>query len=241
MKELVNHPLFQISSYIIGILGVLLSVYFYRKGKSQKVLSHFMNNFVVIGGQVNEFNKLSVFYDKVPVSNLTITEFYLWNSGNTIINGSDIAAMSNISIKCEGEGQVLEQEILICSDHSNNCKSKLSDNTIHLSFDYLRPNEGCKIKVTHTADNLRLEGKLKESEIRYQIAFKDRSKFKDDMKGAIIITLFTIIYSIISFKYPDHSTHYSSYGWILMLPLCVWVYAKCIKSYKLNRPNSIFK
>jgi len=236
LKDLVNHPLFQLSSYLIGVLGLILAVYYYKRGKLKKQLAYFKNDVKLIGHQLKEVSKLSVYYENMQVTSLTVSELYIYNSGNVMIDSNDVVPLSKILIKCKGDGKILEQSIEFYSDPTNNWKSEIIEDKVAVSFDYVRPLGGCKIKIAHTADNLILTGKLKESEIINQRIFGTTTP-KDERKNFIGFITITMITFILGITY--------SRGWFVGSILGVLATIKIIKqwrdSIKMADKNSIFQ
>jgi hypothetical protein len=166
LQQFTNSPVVQMIGYVFGILGVGLAIFFYIKQKIRKELTYFTKGLQLVSPRLKNVSKIQVLYEASPIEKLNISEITVFNSGNALLTSDDIPSKSPITIVCSDDGHILEVAIEQVSDFANNCLIKDLGNTAELSFDFLRPYQGCKIKVIHTSDVIGLSGMLKDSELK---------------------------------------------------------------------------
>ncbi len=151
LEQLTSNPFVQLSSIVIGILGVILAIIFYLKTKEKKEFSYFSSSISFITKEESKYKKLSVTYDGQKIDNFCVTKFYIWNSGNKTINASDMADYRELTLTTSGEGRILDADIIACSDDTNKFSVQVIDKqTLKIPFNYVDINEGIIVQIQHT-------------------------------------------------------------------------------------------
>jgi hypothetical protein len=166
LQQFTNSPIVQMIGYLFGIIGVCLAVIFYIKQKIRKELTYYTKGLQLVSPRLKSVSKIQVIYDTSHIEKLNVSEITLYNSGNAVLVSEDIPPKSPISIICSDDGTILEVEIEKVSDQGNNCRILTLGKSAEVAFDFLRPYQGCKIKVIHTSDVIGLSGMLKDSELK---------------------------------------------------------------------------
>jgi hypothetical protein len=187
-----NHSFFTISGYLIGLIGTVSGIYFYFKGKIRKQLSYYIMHFDLFTDIIREVGRLSVLYDDKKISNLTLSELYIWNSGNTYIDNQDIAPMAPIIISSK-DGEILECIVKLTTDRDNNWQISDCKNGKEITFDYIPTSKGCMIKIAHTGKSVHVSGKLKQSNIKYQRVMPTRKNPESDKRFFLFMLCITIL------------------------------------------------
>ena len=204
--QYINSPWLNIFSLCLGVLGIFMSYYFFKKGKRTKILSYDINLFSVIKNNLSKVKNIKITYDNLPIDTLNLSRVILWNSGNTLINNSDITNEGIISISLCTDSKILNYDMENSFDNDLNISvEEISPNELSVNFEYIPPNEGILINITHTGDdNIDIIGSLKEGgKIRRK---KIRRKYLKNSIDFIVVGFFTIILmmlEILSATYPN--------------------------------------
>ncbi|GIO34662.1 MULTISPECIES: hypothetical protein [Paenibacillus] len=186
---------------LIGIVGILVSIYFYRKDKigarldyqmaELKILDH---NNLALGMTVNYFDK--------PITRLIKTQIVIWNSGQKTIDGNEIVIDDQLKFSFDSS-EVLSCNIVLPSREINKCvvkKDEMYLNSFYFNFDFLDPKDGAVIEILHTGEEVypKFSGSIK--------GMKDRIRnrglttypiIQTTLKKARIINLLIWIISLI--------------------------------------------
>jgi len=137
--SLINGFLYSYGSYIIGITGVLLAVFFYFKNKKEKKPTYTAKSLNLIRNLTSKYKPLEMTYSGQKIDNLTVTKFAFWNSGKQTISKDDIAHREPLEIEMNLPYEILDFEVLYRKDYANDFSFGLSKNKRNLSinFDYV--------------------------------------------------------------------------------------------------------
>ncbi len=143
---------------IVGVIGIVLAVVFYLKGKERKEFSYCLRSRTLIRKKKAKFEKLSIDYGGKKIDDLCVSNFTIWNSGNKTLNASDMVASKELTITAIDDSRILDVEILKCSEETNKFSTQLLDeHTLKILFDYVDKMEGVVIQIIHTGTNVSLE------------------------------------------------------------------------------------
>lgn len=163
MESLMQNPYAWGVLSLFTISSLIFSVYTWVVGRKTKEISidYFTNDIIKFGK--NPVPQLDIKFDNKTIQDLSSTIFYIWNSGNDVINGEDMIAHGILKIKCDGD-HILDAQVIQQSYESNNFSIlTLSATSIEIAFDYMDCGEGVKIQVLHTGmgSKLSLDCKIK--------------------------------------------------------------------------------
>lgn len=166
LKYLDGGPILNLIFLGIGIIGILIGIYY---GKKVKKLVYNIKSTNFIHAYENVIPHITVLYKNSSVPNLTIVKLGIWNIGNDVINNTDIPTLDPIQIIVNKPFQILEAFINYASKPANDFLIKVSDDKqrINLNFDFIDKNDGVVLTLFHTGNNindLKLSGIIKGTE-----------------------------------------------------------------------------
>ncbi|MGW9531024.1 hypothetical protein ACWHAM_25625 [Paenibacillus terrae] len=129
-----------------GIIGYTISLYF----KSRKKLS-FQSNSLLFHITKRYPISYSKQYKGIYTSKLTRSIYFVWNSGNQVIERNDISSIEPLRIGVKGNSQIIDAKLLKTCREANNIRVTSDNEQAKLTFDYLNPNDGCVIEIIHTS------------------------------------------------------------------------------------------
>ncbi len=179
---------FSIGGFVVGILGIVLAVVFYLKGKSKKILAYRINSNHQIRSYLSEtVPELKILFNNKPISELTRTTITFTNSGNQTITSNDFAEQGKLVIKASKCFLDNEANFWINKDNKNSAVSikLLGENLLWVYFDFLKEKESVKVTFYHEG-NIDILGDLKSGKILEKMNTED-----------IIISFYSILIAII--------------------------------------------
>ncbi len=222
------NPVFNLISLLLGLLGILLSFYFYFKSIKNRIPIYVIRTINLVKEKIQKIDTVKIMYSNREINNLSISKIAIWNDGKETINKNDVANSSPIKININNNFNILDAEILYQKNNANDFKIEIEDNKkcINLTFDYFDFEEGVILQIYHTgnsSEDLNLSGTIKSVKkiIRKEISIgmfpsiinnlikKERRIKIKKMTKLKMLGWFTILmgfYVIVSFLFiPDES------------------------------------
>jgi hypothetical protein len=137
---------------LVSLLGLPLAIYLYFKARRAPALSYQVSEFTVVGSETAKFpDELEIRFGGAPVGQVTSTEFFIWNSGNTTIHGNQIVRSDPLRVALR-EGEILKATVSRATRDVIGVSAEAghAQNTHHLRFEYLDPNDGFVVRVVHS-------------------------------------------------------------------------------------------
>lgn len=162
MLKIFQNQEFTITVFL-SILGILFTIYFSVKRKYRQLAYTFNTTKITsINNDNNFINKLS--YNGQSLNELSYTDLIIWCKGKNVINVSDVAPMSPLSINIPNDMNVLDYQIIAQNEPANNIKMLVDNNCIKICFDYLSYKNGVAIRIIHDGNskNMSVTCKLKD-------------------------------------------------------------------------------
>ena len=209
IKELMNNPWAWGVLSVITILSFLYAVYCQQKNKEKKEISYAQKSTVLVQNKKSKYQKLSLCYDRDSVDNICVSRFAIWNSGNKVLQTTDMAKSKEIKITLAKEKKILEASIIASTDETNKFSVNVQDeNTIIIPFDYIESKDGVVVQIIHTGLNndLAISCKIKggKSLYKYDNSLKLLSIFtpnsKSKLSSALTFIAMTIVYTFTSLR-----------------------------------------
>ncbi|MFA4987110.1 MAG: hypothetical protein WC712_11030 [Candidatus Brocadiia bacterium] len=153
MGEFLTSPYMIAFGYLIGVLGVILTIVFYRKGRRIKRLTYASRAFNLISSTASGLPGFEAKYKGVALENLTALKILIWNSGTEIISEADIAESDPIRIQLPEDVSALDARVTAMATPTNLASAGVSlqqMSTVDLTFDYFGAGEGCLVSILHT-------------------------------------------------------------------------------------------
>lgn len=140
---------------LIGLIGVVLGVHFYRASRVGARLAYQAGGLRVIGGKEPELpTEVTVLFNNQAVSRVTKTVVVLWNCGTRTISGEDVVADDPLRITFEEEAEILKADVIDRTKDVNKFRVEKSTTLPHEAicwFDYLDAGDGVVMEVLHTS------------------------------------------------------------------------------------------
>lgn len=147
--------------------SMIWGIYTWWVNKQSKEISYEYESTEVIKAGKCFSDQLVIRFAGNPISDLSVTKFYIWNSGTEIINREDIVVTKPLTIKGNKLATLLEADIAYSNEGTNEFKvEKFSNEALILSFDYVAKKQGIVLQVLHTgsAENLLVDCTIKGGE-----------------------------------------------------------------------------
>lgn len=151
LENLMSSPIAWAVLSILTLFSTVFAIYTWAAGKKRKQFSVFCKtDEIIIAGKSN-VNKLQISYDGQEITDLSCTKFYIWNSGNTVLNATDIVSSRPVCIRNTGDAVILNADIVRVSEETNNFAIRsITSQSIEMSFDYANHGEGFVLQILHT-------------------------------------------------------------------------------------------
>jgi hypothetical protein len=137
--------LMNVAGLFLGILGIILAVYFYVKSIRYKRLFYDARSFQLVSERIASISGFTFRYRDEDVRNLSFMRMVVWNSGNDVLHSSDITATDPLRLHFSKATTVLQAPVPFVSHPTNNVRATLDPkcrNEVMLSFEYLNPGQG---------------------------------------------------------------------------------------------------
>ena len=152
LNSLMQNPYAWALLSLCTIFSVVLAIWTYLKGKRKLEISCFCNANEIVRSGKNLVADLQLLYQGKPIDNLTITRYVIWNSGNSVLNYSDIVKTKPLQIiAVDDDVEFLDATIITESDPTNKFEiEEFSNQHVKLKFDYVEKNDGIVVQLLHT-------------------------------------------------------------------------------------------
>lgn len=171
LQSIATNPWLTIASFAFTALGFFLAIFFYYRGRKEKIPSMAKRTNALIEGLEDKIKDIEVLYKGKKVPNLSITKIAFWNAGTDAITNSDIPTTDRLRIKAKDGVSILDFSILHQKNPKNNFTAITQpDATLLLDFEFIRKDEGVIFQVLHTGTS--------NSDIKFLGSLKDVPKIK---------------------------------------------------------------
>lgn len=191
LSDLMSNPYMWLFLSVCTIGGFGDAIYSRLVDKRKKEFSYVKKSYKIIEEGKSCIKELKVSYGSRNIENLSITKYAIWNSGNEVINYTDIVKDRPLEIQSSNKNStvILDARIIMKSDESNKFEiTNVKDDSVTIKLDYVDPKEGIVVQIVHTgiSENIELKGKIKggkklknisEKRLGKTVNRKKRSKF----------------------------------------------------------------
>ncbi|MDY6857636.1 MAG: hypothetical protein SWO11_23635 [Thermodesulfobacteriota bacterium] len=152
LSSVATSPLFSVASFVLAVVGVILTIHFYRKGRRQRAISYARQSDTLVEDLSDRFPKLLISFGGENISALTVSRIAVWNSGTESIRGNDISQSDPLRIILPEGTKLLSSEITSKTKEANSFSlhHDVEGNVITLSFEYVDPDDGIVINLIHS-------------------------------------------------------------------------------------------
>lgn len=149
MEKLMDNPYAWALLSLCTIISFLFAIYTWIVERKIKEISIDSATNEIIKQGKYPISKLDIKFDGKQIQDLSSSIFYIWNSGNDVINATDIVVSGLLKISCES-GNILDARIIRQSDESNNFLiSKFTSDSVEITFEYMDRGEGITLQILH--------------------------------------------------------------------------------------------
>src|ERR1700733_1814872 len=134
LARLFNNPVMTSIAWVAGVLGMILSIYFYIQSEKKRDLAYYVNPAQAVVVKTGESSNLHVFFgshgnSQELTSDVTAAQIAIWNEGNESIRPDNV--LRQVVIRTNPSVPILEASI-----------RKKSRDVINFTLDQSRLNDG---------------------------------------------------------------------------------------------------
>ncbi|MGG4452358.1 hypothetical protein [Brevibacillus porteri] len=138
---------------LIGILGVLIAIYTYKRTKIGPRLVYQMSSLKIIGKNEITPEEITIYFKGIKVLRIIKTTIIIWNSGTNSIDGKNIVKNDPLRLEFGEDEEIIGASILKRTKEVNDFEitnNTEQRNVLILNFEYLDPQDGVSIEILHT-------------------------------------------------------------------------------------------
>lgn len=172
LSQIINY-----GGFVIGVFGIVLSIYLYRKSieaKDPRCYYLTYQDIVKLDGQGE--TKIKLLYGNEEVERVFTTYIWLWNAGKKTIQRGDIPTKAPLVIKLIDEKQalkILDYKVIKVSRNAIEFSiTKQSEKTLDIQFDFLDRKDGVVIEIQHSGSfmtTISIEGIIQGAQEGFKI------------------------------------------------------------------------
>lgn len=190
LRSIQSNPFISLALAIVGVASLIIGI----RSRKKLELSYGQSSFQIIKKGKTTIENLYLLFGEKEISDLTITKFAIWNSGNEVIDGKDIVSGKPLQITAHNNAEILDVSITEKVEETNNFViTDINKNRAEVKFEYVDKKEGVIIQVLHSGDgaDLSVDCKIKGGKPVRNISEKERitSTKKRRVRGAMIVAL----------------------------------------------------
>ena len=157
---------FNQNSLILWIIGIIIALILFIKGKRIKSIKFCIKNDPLIKDFDRQIEKLNIEYSGKQIKTFTITKIAFWNNGTETLNRSDIPINDKFTISIDNDFDILDASIIQESNKSNAITINFLDDKkmLLIDFEYIDKNEGFVLQLFHNdikSDHISINGTIK--------------------------------------------------------------------------------
>ena len=147
--------------FLIGVLGVVVGIYYGRKGIKYKQISYAIKTITITPKDLLP-SKIDLIYGGQKLNTFSVTDVLIWCSGKDVINRDDIAKNNPVKIAVSSN-QLFEYKELNTNEKDNLFQTFQQNNEIVIDFNYICKENGIAIRIYHngTQNDVIVTGKIK--------------------------------------------------------------------------------
>jgi len=156
LNSILGSPWARLVTLILAIIGPLLAIFFYSKGRKERLPCYDTLGFNLVKSFKGRFEALQVLYDGRLVHDLTVTRVILWNAGRETIRAEDVAGNDPIAIRPTTQCVILDAKVVQKNNLASQFEVDLRNSNVICRFEYLDKDEGAVIQIVHTGGGAHL-------------------------------------------------------------------------------------
>ncbi len=152
-----------IIGWLIGFVGIGLSIFFYLRSRRRKSLSYKVFNNTIFSNDV-QIPDLTVSYKGKKLSSFANTKIIIANTGQEVISQDHLSSVDPLKISIPEKYEVLDYSVFYADKAEVIELKRVSANQIVLNFEFLNAKEGFVVNLLHDgapSDEVKLMGRIK--------------------------------------------------------------------------------
>lgn len=153
----------------VGIIGIVLTVIFFRRSQRLKKPSWAIRTTSLIKGFKSNLEGLAINFKGQPVGSVAVSRVVFWNDGADTINRGDVVSVDPLRLVPKGGSAILDAGILASNYQSNEFSvSPAGDGSTHMNFGYIDKGQGIVLQVVHTgasSNDIAIVGTIKGAKV----------------------------------------------------------------------------
>ncbi len=142
-------PWLNILFLLLAVVGIILATIFYFKSLKEKKPVFSKQTFRLVNNTLSTINNIDIRYKNIQLRNLSLTKIAFWNAGKDPIISSDIASSDPLVIQTNKDTLIYDFEISHAKAVNNINVSRLNENSLNISFEFLNCNDGLVVTIYH--------------------------------------------------------------------------------------------
>lgn len=169
IQAVANSPLITIGGFALGIIGIILAIYFYFLSKKERIPCFEVNSKTLIEGLNRTLEGIQLHYKGIQQERITVSKLSFWNAGTETIDARDLVEADPIGISFPLNIQILDIQVISVSAKSNSVElgepvTREAINFLPVTFEYLDHNDFFVVQIVHNGsdrEKIRISGKVK--------------------------------------------------------------------------------
>ena len=189
MEEVTNWLLQNWLAIIAIIIGIIISTYFYQRGKRTKGLTHTSGDIIIISPSAEPHENLKITWEGHNIPRVTKTTIAIWNSGTETVDGADLIDTDPLRIQVPSGITILRSVVIRRTRGVVAPQLAASIHQVTVTFAFLDAKDGFSIELLHTGEpsTVQVVGTIKG--IPRGVVTLDRGKWDRRVFFAILITI----------------------------------------------------
>ena len=182
LKAITDHPLSQVISQLVGVIGVVLGYILYRLAQKETRPRYCVEAGTLMGDMSTRLTGLEVHFAGKRQPRVTVAKVYFWNDGRLPIKKEDIAVDDPLKIDMRSGADVLSARVRAVT--RNACKVSIGSSQsvdekrgiarIPIDLAFLDYRDGFVVEVVHNGPSnhpLRISGTIVGAEPFERVSF----------------------------------------------------------------------
>lgn len=264
LEKLKDSPIAWLILAALTILSVILAIYYGVKSKKVKRLSFINKNLFLMENPKGQFDNIKIFYENKEINDIVVSKFTIWNSGNTVINQSDMVETKELIITADDTTTILEAKVLYANEETNRFSVEILDkNHVLVNFNYIDKNEGCIVQIVYAGSHScpKIDCKVKDGQplqnltdtMPYKRIFRKATFIKSTMMAmgiaGVLFAVLAVLQTISIFNYdlqkflliPPKTDETSLRIYTIIMAVILWIYVFLLFVTFLPKIRTIFK
>lgn len=164
--ELLSNPIIGFVGTVGTVLGIVLTVVLYQKGKQAKEPHWSIQTVNLFKDYSGTVAGLDIQYMGDKVRDLSVSKVAFWNRGALTIDAGDLVDGDPLRLEANGKGRILSTKLI--STNNKACQlllsASLEKDRAFMKFEYLDRDQGFVLQVIHegtSSNDLDLKGAIK--------------------------------------------------------------------------------